>query len=127
MSQFGDGGLVGSKPYVSSGAYINRMSDYCRHCRYDVTQRVGPDACPFNALYWDFMERHEDKLRANRRMAGPYRNWSRFSPETRAGLRAQAAGFLEALDASGPPTDLPAVSLAQARVTREVAAASPHR
>lgn len=54
MSQFADGGIIASKPYVSSGAYINRMSDYCGYCRYDVKQRVGEDACPFNALYWDF-------------------------------------------------------------------------
>jgi deoxyribodipyrimidine photolyase-related protein len=103
MSQFGDGGLVGTKPYVSSGAYIDRMSDYCRHCRYDVKQRVGPDACPFNALYWDFLARHEDKLRANRRMAMPYRTWDRMTPADRAAVRAQAAGFLDALDAEGAP------------------------
>jgi deoxyribodipyrimidine photolyase-related protein len=103
MSQFGDGGLLGSKPYVSSGAYIDRMSDYCRHCRYDVRQRTGPDACPFNALYWNFLARHEDKLRPNRRMSAMYRTWDRFAPETQAEVRAQAAGFLETLDASGPP------------------------
>ncbi len=89
MSQFGDGGLVGSKPYVSSGAYIDRMSDYCRHCRYDVKQRIGPDACPFNALYWDFIARHEDKLAGNHRMAMPYRTWpnSRRRHGTRRGRR----------------------------------------
>ena len=101
MSQFGDGGLLGSKPYVSSGAYINRMSDYCRHCRYDVTKRVGEDACPFNALYWDFLARHEEKLRPNRRLAMPYRTWDKQSAETRAATRAQAATFLANLDASG--------------------------
>ncbi len=103
MSQFGDGGLVGSKPYVSSGAYIDRMSDYCRHCRYDVKQRVGPDACPFNALYWDFMARHEDKLGQNRRMAMPYRNWAKQAPATRKAIRDQAAAFLATLDAAGRP------------------------
>ena len=103
MSQFGDGGLLGSKPYAGSGAYINRMSDYCAHCRYDVSKRVGEDACPFNALYWDFLARNEDKLRPNRRMAMPYRTWDRMKPETRAETRAQAAAFLDQLDASGPP------------------------
>ena len=99
MSQFGDGGLLGSKPYAASGAYINRMSDYCRHCRYDVKQRVGPDACPFNALYWDFMVRNEDKLGRNRRLAMPYRNWRRMDAATQDAIRAQAAGFLATLDA----------------------------
>ena len=56
MSQFADGGLVGSKPYAASGAYIDRMSDYCGGCRYDVKARGGPDACPFNPLYWDFLD-----------------------------------------------------------------------
>jgi deoxyribodipyrimidine photolyase-related protein len=102
MSQFGDGGLLGSKPYVSSGAYINKMSDYCGRCRYDVKQRIGPDACPFNALYWDFLARHEDKLGRNPRLAMPYRNWARQSEADRDATRAQAAAFLASLDASGP-------------------------
>ena len=103
MSQYGDGGLLSSKPYISSGAYIDKMSDYCRHCRYDVKSRVGENACPFNALYWDFLARHEDKLRANPRLRMPYRSWDRFAPATQAEVRAQAAGFLDRLDASGPP------------------------
>jgi deoxyribodipyrimidine photolyase-related protein len=94
MSQFGDGGLLSSKPYVSSGAYINRMSDYCQHCRYDVTKRVGEDACPFNSLYWDFLARHREKLGENRRLAMPYRNWDRFSEGSKAEIRNQAATFL---------------------------------
>ncbi|WP_380785090.1 cryptochrome/photolyase family protein [Sphingomonas sp. R86521] len=102
MSQFGDGGLLGSKPYVSSGAYINRMSDYCGRCRYDVKQRIGPDACPFNALYWDFLARHEDKLGRNPRLAMPYRNWAKQSEADRDATREQAAAFLGSLDASGP-------------------------
>ena len=103
MSQFADGGLLGSKPYASSGAYIDRMSDYCGHCRYDVKQRTGPDACPFNALYWDFLARNEDKLGRNQRLAMPYRNWSRMDPETQTGLRVQAASFLASLDADAKP------------------------
>jgi deoxyribodipyrimidine photolyase-related protein len=102
MSQFGDGGLLGSKPYVSSGAYIDRMSDYCGRCRYNVKQRIGPDACPFNALYWDFLARHEDKLGRNPRLAMPYRNWHKQTEADREATRAQAAWFLASLDASGP-------------------------
>ena len=102
MSQFGDGGIISTKPYVSSGAYINRMSDYCGHCRYDVTKRTGPNACPFNALYWNFMDRHEAVFRDNPRMRGPYLTWDRFSPATKGETRAQAAAFLDSLDAGGP-------------------------
>ena len=103
MSQYGDGGLLGSKPYAASGAYIDRMSDYCRHCRYDVSERVGEDACPFNALYWDFLARNREKLGGNPRLRMPYRTWDRMSPATQGEVRAQAAGFLANLDASGPP------------------------
>ncbi|MDQ2892664.1 MAG: cryptochrome/photolyase family protein [Pseudomonadota bacterium] len=98
MSQFGDGGVVGTKPYISSGAYINRMSDYCDGCRYDVKQRIGDNACPFNALYWDFLARHQDKLGTNPRLALPYRNWAKQLEADRRATRAQAAGFLRSLD-----------------------------
>jgi deoxyribodipyrimidine photolyase-related protein len=98
MSQYGDGGMLASKPYAASGAYINRMSDYCGHCRFDVKQRTGPDACPFNALYWDFMARNEGKLRGNPRMAMPYKNWEHMDLPDKVALRAQAAQFLETLD-----------------------------
>ena len=97
MSQFADGGMLASKPYASSGAYINRMSDYCRSCRYDVKQRTGPDACPFNALYWDFVARNAPMLRTNPRMAMPYKNWDRMTGADQAALRSNAAKFLETL------------------------------
>lgn len=97
MSQFADGGLLGSKPYAAGGAYINRMSDYCRGCRYDVKKRVGEDACPFNALYWDFIARNARTLARNPRMAMPYRNWDRMKEEDRVATRKQAARFLDAL------------------------------
>jgi deoxyribodipyrimidine photolyase-related protein len=100
MILFGDGGLLGSKPYAASGAYINRMSDYCGQCRYDVTQRTGPDACPFNALYWDFLVRNRDKLGSNQRLAMPYRNWDRMSADTQTKLRASAKAHLDGLDAA---------------------------
>ena len=99
MSQFADHGLMGSKPYAASGAYINRMSDYCGSCRYDVKARTGENACPFNALYWDFLARNDQKLRSNNRLAMPYRNWERMGAEEQAKVRAQAAAFLAKLDA----------------------------
>lgn len=97
MSQFADGGILASKPYAASGAYINRMSDYCTNCRYDVKQRVGQNACPFNALYWDFIARNEGKLRKNPRMAMPYKNWERMTDTDKVALRGHAQQFLETL------------------------------
>jgi hypothetical protein len=90
MSQFGDGGLVGTKPYAASGAYINRMSDYCPPCRYDPTTRTGEDACPFNALYWHFLDRNRDKLDSNPRLRNMYRTWDRFGDQTKADTLAEA-------------------------------------
>jgi deoxyribodipyrimidine photolyase-related protein len=104
MSQFADGGLLGSKPYAASGAYIDRMSDHCRTCRYAVKQKTGPTACPLNALYWDFLARHRARFERNPRMAQMYRTWDRIEPDRQAELRTQAAGFLDHLDQHG--TDL---------------------
>jgi deoxyribodipyrimidine photolyase-related protein len=98
MVLFADGGLMASKPYAASGAYIDRMSDYCSTCRYDVKQRTGPEACPFNALYWDFLVRNRDNLGRNQRLAMPYRNWDKMNPEAQTALRAQAATHLRTLD-----------------------------
>jgi deoxyribodipyrimidine photolyase-related protein len=98
MSQFADGGLLGSKPYAASGAYINKMSDYCRHCHYDVRKRTGDDACPFNALYWDFLARNRAVLGGNERLAMPYRNWDRFGAGEQAAIRGRAADILAGLD-----------------------------
>ncbi len=97
MALFADGGLLGSKPYAAGGAYINRMSDYCGRCRYDVKKRVGEDACPFNALYWDFIARNERRLARNPRMAMAYRTWDRMKPADREATRMQAANFLDDL------------------------------
>ncbi|MCL4109005.1 UNVERIFIED_CONTAM: hypothetical protein GTU68_052643 [Idotea baltica] len=74
MSQYGDGGIVGTKPYCSSGNYINKMSNFCKGCRFDYKKRVGEDACPFTTLYWEFMDRHYNKLKDNARMKFPIRN-----------------------------------------------------
>ncbi|GLQ22036.1 cryptochrome/photolyase family protein [Algimonas porphyrae] len=100
MSQFGDGGLLGSKPYAASGSYINRMSDYCKDCRYKVSKRIEADACPFNSLYWDFHMRNEDRLRGNPRLNMVYRNLDRMDDETKAALRARADDVLKSLTPS---------------------------
>jgi len=98
MVLFADGGLLASKPYAASGAYINRMSDYCTSCRYNPTKKNGPDACPFNYLYWDFLERNAGRLGKNPRLAMPYRTLARMSDEKRNANRDDAARFLRALD-----------------------------
>ena len=97
MSQFADGGLLASKPYAASGAYINRMSNYCRGCHYDVKQRTGPQACPFNALYWDFIARHRDKIGANPRMAQMTRTSDKFAADEQRKITDSAAAFLASL------------------------------
>lgn len=97
MSQHADGGRLATKPYAGGGAYINRMSDHCKACRYDVKQKAGPDACPFNALYWDFLARHERRFRRNRRMVQMYANWDRMKPDAREAYRASAAAFLDTI------------------------------
>jgi deoxyribodipyrimidine photolyase-related protein len=99
MSQFADGGVVASKPYVSSGAYIDRMSDYCRGCAYDVKARAGERACPFNLLYWDFVGRHADRFRNNPRMGQIVRSWEKMDESRKAEVRREAAGLLARLDA----------------------------
>ncbi len=83
MALFADGGIMGTKPYAASGAYINRMSDYCGGCRYDVKAKSGAGACPFNRLYWGFLERNRARLRDNRRLAMPYRTLDRQSEDQR--------------------------------------------
>lgn len=98
MSQFADGGGITTKPYVSSAAYLDRMGDHCRHCPYDKRQRLGERACPFNALYWDFMDRHAEKLRHLPRLAPVYRQLERMAAEDLAALRGQARTTLERLE-----------------------------
>ncbi len=97
MSQHADGGRLATKPYASGGAYINRMSDHCGQCRYDVKQKTGPEACPFNALYWNFLARHERRFRRNRRMTQMYANWDRMSLELRDSYRVSATAFMKTL------------------------------
>lgn len=78
MSQYGDGGIVGTKPYCSSGNYINKMSNFCGDCRFNYKKRVGDDACPFTTMYWEFMDRHYDQLKNNARMKFPMKNLERM-------------------------------------------------
>ena len=98
MSQFADGGLLGSKPYAASGNYINKMSDYCGQCRYEVKAKTGKGACPFNALYWDFLARNENKLKSNTRLAMPYRTWAKKDEDEKIAIRNSARAFCESLD-----------------------------
>lgn len=99
MSQFADGGIIASKPYVSSGAYINRMSDYCKSCRYSVSQKTGDGACPFNLLYWHFLDRHRERFSKNPRMAQMYRTWDRMDEDKRETIIADGDAILARLDA----------------------------
>lgn len=97
MSQFADGGLLGSKPYAASGNYINKMSNHCGTCRYDVKQKTGGDACPFNSLYWDFLIRNKGKLRGNPRLAQIYRTWDRMGNDKKRAYLDSARAILNAL------------------------------
>jgi deoxyribodipyrimidine photolyase-related protein len=95
MALFGDGGVVASKPYAASGKYIHRMSNYCKKCFYDPDIMIGEKACPFNALYWDFLVRHEQLFRGNQRMPYIYSTWDKFGTEKQNAIRAQAVLSLQ--------------------------------
>ena len=109
MALFADGGVMASKPYASSGAYIDRMSDYCGGCRYDVRQKTGRDACPFNTLYWDFLIRNRERLGGNPRLGMIYKTLDRMDTDRVRTIRADAARFLDTLT--------PAVPAAQKRAS----------
>jgi deoxyribodipyrimidine photolyase-related protein len=98
MSQFADGGLLASKPYAASAAYIHRMSDYCRGCTYKRDRRTGPEACPYNALYWDFHLQHADRLSANPRIGMVYRNLAAMDASEIENIRSHAANLRADLD-----------------------------
>jgi deoxyribodipyrimidine photolyase-related protein len=95
MSQFADGGIVGSKPYISSASYINKMSSYCSGCYYQHDKKVGEKSCPFNSLYWNFYDKHEIKLSKNPRVSMMYNVWRKMNPEARAGILDQADFYLK--------------------------------
>ena len=98
MILFADGGQMASKPYAASGSYINKMSNYCGSCVYKVTVKNGPNACPFNYLYWDFIGRNDAKLRGNPRMGFMYKTLDRMSGEKRDAIKDDAHRFLKAIE-----------------------------
>lgn len=98
MSQWADGGRVATKPYVSSANYIHKMSDYCARCGYDRRRNYGQGACPFNCLYWDFFERHRDKLRKNPRIGMMYRTWDRKEKSQKNRILKQAETYKKDLN-----------------------------
>jgi deoxyribodipyrimidine photolyase-related protein len=98
MVMHADGGYLGSKPYCASGQYIKRMSDHCKSCHYKVSEHTGERACPFNALYWHFLIRHQDRLGGNHRMAMVYRNLERMDPARREAVWAWGENLLARLD-----------------------------
>jgi deoxyribodipyrimidine photolyase-related protein len=104
MALYADGGVMASKPYAATGRYIDRMSNYCKGCRYDPAVASGDDACPFTTLYWDFLLRHRPRLSKNTRMALQLKNVDRIGPEARAAIEARA-GSIRANDGN-PPMDI---------------------
>lgn len=98
MSQFGDGGLFATKPYISSGNYINRMSNYCENCHYDVKKTTGREACPFNYLYWNFLSEKYELLKSNPRMGIALSNLNRKSKEELQEIKLQSKKFLDESD-----------------------------
>lgn len=98
MALYGDGGVMASKPYAASGKYIDRMSNFCGGCRYDPKLTTGPKACPFNALYWDFLDRNMEKLARNPRLSNMYATWRRMDPFKQDAIRKHATQVLDTLD-----------------------------
>ena len=104
MSQYADGGVMASKPYIATGKYIQRMSNYCQGCRFDPAQATGPKACPFTTLYWDFLARHQALLAKNPRMSLQVRNLARIAPEQLVAISRQASELRDQLAKSDPPS-----------------------
>ena len=98
MSQFADGGIIATKPYVSTANYIHKMSNYCEKCAYAHTQRYGENACPFNSLYWDFFKRHRKRLSKNPRIGMMYRTWDRMDTSEQKKILKQAKAYIEKLE-----------------------------
>jgi deoxyribodipyrimidine photolyase-related protein len=98
MILFADGGVVASKPYAASGAYIHKMSNYCQNCHYSVKQKNGDQACPFNYLYWDFLKRNKDKLKGNPRLSMPYRTLEKMTDHKKQMIESDSQIFFKRLD-----------------------------
>jgi deoxyribodipyrimidine photolyase-related protein len=98
MALFADGGWIATKPYAASGNYVNKMSDYCKGCHYNVKEKVGPNACPLNSLYWNFIDKNYDKFASNHRMSFPVRNWDKMEQAKKIEITEHAAELLNNLD-----------------------------
>lgn len=98
MSQFADGGLLATKPYVSGGNYINKMGHYCKDCAYSVQTKQGDNACPFNVLYWHFLDRHRKRFAKNQRMSMMYRQWDKRNDSDKKAILAQAEHYLNEIE-----------------------------
>ena len=94
MVLFADGGFLASKPYAASGSYINKMSDYCKNCSYKVHKKSGPEACPFNYLYWNFLDRNREKLESNFRVNMMYMNYDRMSKDKKNNIYEDSIRFI---------------------------------
>jgi deoxyribodipyrimidine photolyase-related protein len=90
MGSYADGGFMSTKPYVSSGAYIHKMSNYCASCTYKVEMKTGEKACPFNILYWDYIDRHQDTFKQNPRMSMIVNVWKNMDPTVKETLLSEA-------------------------------------
>lgn len=98
MTQFADGGIVATKPYAASGNYINKMSDYCKSCYYNVKYKTEEKSCPFNSLYWHFVQRHQDKFKRNSRMRMVYNRWRKMEKRQQNALIEKAEERLANLE-----------------------------
>ncbi|MCL2918162.1 cryptochrome/photolyase family protein [Shewanella litorisediminis] len=98
MALFADGGIVGTKPYAASGAYINKMSDYCQSCHYDIKAKSGPGSCPFNSLYWRFMNKHAERLSANHRIGMIFSSWYKMEEAQRDAILTTAEQYIADLE-----------------------------
>ena len=95
MSLYADGGIVATKPYISGGSYINRMSNFCKNCKYDIKTNDQENSCPFNYLYWNFLDLHKNKFKNNRRMAIAYNNLEKMDENKLKKIKNLAVNFIE--------------------------------
>ena len=97
MVLFVDCGLLASKPYATGGSYINKMSNYCKGCKYKISKKTGDDACPFNYLYWNFMTTNRDKLKDNHRLAMIYKSYDKMADDKKQAIKLDSEKFLRDL------------------------------
>ena len=97
MILFADGGYLASKPYASGGAYINKMSNYCSSCHYKIKEKTGEKACPFNYLYWNFLDKHREILSKNQRLSMVYNTLDKMDPSKLSTIRKNAKSFINSI------------------------------